>query len=1538
MLYWSEMIGEPAIFDEFRWVFEKLQTGDYTSADLDLKRRVGDGIPIWSIRVNDTIRILMTEDRHQRLVVLTVLRDHNYKQCHFFKNKKAVPDLLRALERVAWEPCEPPALRIESLETNDVVYYHNDDFIQLSLDQQAGFQSCLGPASTLPIFISGSPGTGKTVLGSLLMRELVKLGVAAHMLTIEPDGDSMPCIIYVSDQFELVNRMKKAWETYPFSYEPKCDILFLTYQQLIHRLAPETLAYELVEYNHADPRFDFKTWFKDYQRRCFIRDKQRYADIPSVIEEFRIISGYDELAYMECGRKESLFQAPDDRVFLRKAYEEYQSHLEALGAINIDLWRLKAASPICDVLFVDEVQTFGFGQLKNIVRAVEHERVIFMGDVCQDAHDRIPNDEYLYKLFYKTKRLTTIRLGQSFRCGRLIQASASYLLDLMQMATGGVIRHIEAQQALPSLNLHEGSVLFLDNDRDGIQDRVRRESIDDLLVFTRKEHWVDAKERFPDAIIIPVEHAGGIECDTAILYRVFETNALRKANACLKENLGNPLTGHRYKKSDHAHAELEPFFRELFMLMTRAINRLWIVTDTTHLSTIEVQLRRFIETQCIGTMPLKVLRRTDGFNAVHRIDLLADRLQFEAVFDLLSQNGYTEEGIRAYWLRKAREFEQGAQKKETAAIHAYLKTSAVFVKGAACVPVMSPAGSVISWRDILKHPTRLLESARIEQLMSSTENRVLFLEALRELSLKKQEKVVKLFFSSSYSSKLTVFERACFQKAGIEFIIGLYPFCSTFITAEYLSTEGMTSLGKKTVLASLVSYEAYSGILKKLLHDRSELLAAAPWFVEDENGNIPFFECFDTPDGVLFLADLIALYPHLLDNVTSAMWNKPRRPHCLPALFCAVSVWPKQTDLFWSIVLNQYKDSKGAKAVLSSDWFQCIEHNHSLKNFSCFYALTTSDANLLHELVKIKPDLLDQITVDVLTREIQVQREDRGRVQSPLDTLLCSTNGRLIVTALLNRNPLLLGQISRTAWLRSYTVRVNEKPMKTSALKEFILNVLPNCNFQALLRLNPTFFEQIKPEEWSEPFERRNQVGELIHVSFLEALSRVNKGFALIDSVCNADKRLIPIAFEAIGFVFHPIVFPSNAEDGALFFKKPSDVIPSQFELLFLKSHDASHFFSLAKCKPLLLRQLTKEHLYAEITLLNKQKKSLIDFILSVTDYLSILETLYHANHALIVDVLCDKKHKGRRYIFLLLTLSSEFFNTLHQDNPEWPDKIPVEEWTEKWGGHQKTVINQLCKLILSTKPNTSSVLERILMPSAVSPLKTHLRNYNWVTSNGMLPASDRSAPFFELICSEKGLQLLCHLAEDNPAFKATMTVDLLMSKSPTPIGNVSLLHQLLASKGGRAFFLAIVRDNTALLARIPATTWIPPTNPDDLAHALPLLCLCQPENQDCFLALLGIYNQFPRLFSPHEWFKSRPMWLNGHPQVLSLRQVILLNKVKGHELFNALCRYDERIIEMAITRNRLRAHALVEQRSFYQDVSSRATDEVRESHALGKK
>jgi hypothetical protein len=189
------------------------------------------GNHFYSIRLNHKARVILTKVKHQWLM-LDILENHEYHMCHSLKSGKIYQILSEELERhqIELDHSELPSLSPIEIE------YFNENLIILNPQQENA------RTSTLPMIVSGMPGSGKSCIAMAILNQFIELITAGKK------------VLYITHSRKLVQYMQQNWLNSPTCDDTNRDsIHFSTYHDLFLKQNSEAF---IADENH------FYEWIK----------------------------------------------------------------------------------------------------------------------------------------------------------------------------------------------------------------------------------------------------------------------------------------------------------------------------------------------------------------------------------------------------------------------------------------------------------------------------------------------------------------------------------------------------------------------------------------------------------------------------------------------------------------------------------------------------------------------------------------------------------------------------------------------------------------------------------------------------------------------------------------------------------------------------------------------------------------------------------------------------------------------------------------------------------------------------------------------------------------------------------------------------------------------------------------------------------------------------------------------------------------------------------------------------------------------------
>ncbi len=581
ILFWKGIVSPREDLKNFEETILKLLQGEYKAANLDLKKC--RGLLLYTVRVNQSDRLLFTTvkiDSKPYLLLLEVIYHHDYQKSRFLNN----PVLLKQfIENTDFEQAtiitesnfqdvgqeasanllskyrsESPLNRHDIIERP--VFYFNERYLKFNNLQQQAAQA------TLPIIISGAPGSGKSC---------VALSFLASATEVLSDDNTTRKALYITRSPLLVEQMCQSWSALPASHCRDFKVDFKCYEELLLTAQPQLNKRELCGSEH------FENWFtKDFIRQP--QNRQQRHSIPLtplqklidkkglIYQELRVASGYVKKDYIGLGHKQSLFQEPPERAQLYELFTAYSHYLNDNNYYDPALCDLPLLTGY-DLVVVDEGQDLSLQQLKNIL-TLAGDNLFICYDPNQSLSDAQSILPYLKEHFFKKQiNVTHIDFYETYRCLADIAAMANGILDIKQQLAGRSDKQ-EAKAIIPAKGQnHTGEVRWLDR----LDEPERTHFLEQaghtyFAIITSEEYREEAAALFKTPLIFTPAEIKGLEYPVILIYRLIEGVDYVQASKSLH-------TGKHIDKRD-----LRPAFNALFTAFTRAQTTLFIYQPPHH--------------------------------------------------------------------------------------------------------------------------------------------------------------------------------------------------------------------------------------------------------------------------------------------------------------------------------------------------------------------------------------------------------------------------------------------------------------------------------------------------------------------------------------------------------------------------------------------------------------------------------------------------------------------------------------------------------------------------------------------------------------------------------------------------------------------------------------------------------------------------------------------------------------------------------------------------------------------------------------------
>ena len=540
----------------FPKTLKQLQTGDFKSADV----RKMTGTNFFRARLDIRDRLLfnfVTYQKNKYLLLLEVIKDHNYARSRFLRGAKVDENSLKLIESPEKE-METSAIELPYVHPEVKAVHTLNKFISFDKFQQSVYT--LHP----PLIIVGSAGSGKTALVLEKLKEL--------------PGN----VAFISLSKYLVDNASNLFYSYGYDNEAQ-EADFLSFRDYL-------ALWEKPEGREVDFNL-FDRWFSRYQQTVKINEPYR------VFEEFKgVITGspvhaawltYEE--YMGLGVKQSIFSLPE-RERLYPIFNKYVEWLaeENLYDGNIICYEyLKKVKPCYDYVMIDEVQDMTNIQLKCALASLKRSSgFILTGDSNQIVHPNFFSWSKIKSYFYhsgsaKAKDNPIKILRTNYRNSLNVVELSNNLLKIKNTRFGSIDR--ESNYLVDTVSSEKGEVLLYANDEKKKKELNRRtqNSAKYAVIVPTKAHKGQAARFFKTPLIFSIHEAKGLEYENVILTDFVSTHEAEfreiasgvTSDDLLQEELQYNRAGDKHDKD----AEIYKFYiNSFYVAITRAIKNIYI--------------------------------------------------------------------------------------------------------------------------------------------------------------------------------------------------------------------------------------------------------------------------------------------------------------------------------------------------------------------------------------------------------------------------------------------------------------------------------------------------------------------------------------------------------------------------------------------------------------------------------------------------------------------------------------------------------------------------------------------------------------------------------------------------------------------------------------------------------------------------------------------------------------------------------------------------------------------------------------------------
>lgn len=576
IFYWNGILDPKGLTAFYDGIITKILDGDWQNLDLEKLH----GHNVYSVRVNLYDRLLFTTivvDDQPWLMLLDEVLNHDYAKSRFLK-----PAVLKNYIELHGQAISEKIIHehFSKLEENTVlvpkranpaIEYSRIDFYNQKYIELDETQLKAATKKSLPLIISGAPGSGKSCIALLILGQYIETNC----------NNEFP-ILYVTESKNLASSMQHAWLELPISQNLDANaVQFKSYQELIEDLTDAADNKIFVDKIYCI------NWLANHIKQSRKLSNQSsfnegfFSDINLMYQEFRIISGCANYeTYEKIGKKQSLFQNASEQQWLFAAYIKYQEHLEDNKAIHIPFYTV-AQKDLFKLIVIDEAQDLSHLQLKTLADLACNKQICFCEDNRQSLADNKSKIPYLKKLMYSWgKKDNQVTLTATYRCPEAAIAMANAVASLKSKATG----HGQEEIMLPSGQTNKGTVKWFDTLKDdelaALQEAA---SSPDFAIITSKEYKDDAKKLFMTPLVFTPDEIKGLEYKKILAWRLFDDPLFKEADKLIGEQSPefDKKPGH-HAKANQGNDLYGPAFNAVYTAFTRTTDTLYIVQEKHH--------------------------------------------------------------------------------------------------------------------------------------------------------------------------------------------------------------------------------------------------------------------------------------------------------------------------------------------------------------------------------------------------------------------------------------------------------------------------------------------------------------------------------------------------------------------------------------------------------------------------------------------------------------------------------------------------------------------------------------------------------------------------------------------------------------------------------------------------------------------------------------------------------------------------------------------------------------------------------------------
>ena len=540
---------------KFNKIIKFLQDGDFKSAEVKKLKPTG----YFRAKLDITNRLLFKPieyKNHRYLLVLEVIRNHDYSKSRFLQGKKIIE------EDIVFNPVEIENVESLNVVSKDAPVHLLNKFIIFDKQQKSILQC------KLPLIVIGSAGSGKT------------------SVTLEKLKDLEGKILYISLSNYLVYHSQKLYFSFNY-YNDKQDIDFLSFKEFL-----ETI--EIPKGQQVTESI-FLQWCAKQKLLKTIGDGRKiFEEFMGVIAGSSVDKAYlNKEEYLNLGIKQSIF-AEEQRPEVYNLFQRYTEFLDKENYYDSNIIAYKYIPLVhttYDAIVVDEVQDFTNSQLSLILKSLkDNSQFLLCGDANQIVHPNFFSWSKLKSFFYKGTELNapniTRILAVNYRNTPEVTELANRVLRFKNYRFGSIDK--ESHYLIESTSENHGTVNCLEATPNIIKEIDTRtsKSTSYAILVLQDHHKQKAKEFFNSPLVFTVQEAKGLEYENIILYNFISSE---KKYTEISKNMDSSFLDTDFKysrakeKTDKSLEIYKFYINALYVAITRSICNVYMIeSNPTH--------------------------------------------------------------------------------------------------------------------------------------------------------------------------------------------------------------------------------------------------------------------------------------------------------------------------------------------------------------------------------------------------------------------------------------------------------------------------------------------------------------------------------------------------------------------------------------------------------------------------------------------------------------------------------------------------------------------------------------------------------------------------------------------------------------------------------------------------------------------------------------------------------------------------------------------------------------------------------------------